>query len=56
MSEQHASSELNSEDDLAIVLEAIDFMARLTGLSPESRRKLEQIRKDVKTFQGDAEP
>jgi len=38
------------EDDLAFVLESIDFMMRLKGLSPESRQELAEMRSRIESF------
>jgi hypothetical protein len=37
------------EDDVAIVLEAIDFMLTLQSLKPEHRRELERVKTAVES-------
>jgi hypothetical protein len=42
--------DVDSEDDAAIVLEAIEFMIGLEGLDPAARRNLEEVRERVERF------
>jgi hypothetical protein len=47
VSEERGISRSGHEDDVAIVLEAIDFMLTLESLSPEDRRRLDQVKVEV---------
>jgi hypothetical protein len=42
--------ETDEEDDFTVVLESIELMMQLKGLSPESRRDLAQIRARAERF------
>jgi hypothetical protein len=50
VSEPPPPRDANDQDDLAFVLESIDFMMRLRGLSRESKRELAEMRSRVERF------
>jgi hypothetical protein len=50
VSEPPPPRDANDQDDLAFVLESIDFMMRLKGLSRESKRELAEMRSRVERF------
>jgi hypothetical protein len=51
--EERPSPNSADEDDVAIVLEAIDFMLTLRSLRPEDRREVERIKGAVESRAGD---
>ncbi|MBJ7602316.1 MAG: hypothetical protein JF888_03855 [Candidatus Dormibacteraeota bacterium] len=48
--------ETDSEDDPGLVLEAIEFMLRLSNVAPEQRRDLEELRSRIQRLQSESEP
>lgn len=43
----------DGDDDVAIVLEAIDFMLQLKDLPPEARSELQETRSRIERFRSD---
>jgi len=51
VSEPPPPPEIDDEDDLAFVLESIEFMMRLKSLSQDSKRELAEIRSRLQRFE-----
>ena len=51
VSEPSPRPETDEVEDLAFVLESIDFMMRLKSLTPESKRELAELRSRLEAYE-----